>query len=191
MDNPKTWKLAQIVTVLVIAVALGVLWTGWTFLYNLATPLHPFGLDYLFSGFWYVGGTLIPFLIRKPGAAIFGELAAAVAEMPFTQWGLTAPIWGLAQGIGCELIFLVFRYRRWDAAVLMLAGALAGLFEYVLDFFYSHYAGLKLWVILVQIVSDMVGGAILAGLLAYVIGNAIRKTGVLRSIVSGGQAEGA
>ncbi|HUZ18270.1 MAG TPA: ECF transporter S component [Spirochaetia bacterium] len=191
MEKRKSWKLGEIVTVLVLAVALGVLWWGWTFVYNLAKPLQPFGLDYLFSGFWYIGGTLIPFLIRRPGAAIFGELAAAIVEMPFTQWGLTSPIWGLVQGIACELVFLLFRYRKWDLGVLMLAGAVAAVFEYVLDFFYSHYAGLKLWVIADQLVSNIIGGAILAGVLAYVVGTAIRKTGVMRSITPGGQTEGA
>jgi energy-coupling factor transport system permease protein len=190
MEKRKSWKLGAIVTLLVLAVALGVLWWGWTALTNFAKPLQPIGLDYLFSGFWYIGGTLIPFLIRRPGAAIFGELAAAIVEMPFTQWGLTSPIWGLVQGIACELVFLLFRYRRWDLGVLMLAGAVAALFEYVLDYFYLHYDGLTWWVIVNQLVSNIIGGAILAGLLAYVVGTAILKTGVMRSIAPGGRTGG-
>ena len=60
---------------------------------------------------------------------------------------------------------------------------LAGVFSYVLDFFYSHYAGLKAWVITVQVVSIIVSGAVLGGALAYVIGRGIIRTGVLKTVL--------
>ncbi len=122
-----SWRLNEIVILLVLAVALGVLFWGWTLLTAFATPLKGIGLDYLFAGVWLVGGTLIPFLIRKPGAALFGELAAAVVESFITQWGVTAAIWGAVQGLGCELVFALFLYRRWDLPVLLLAGAVSGI----------------------------------------------------------------
>jgi energy-coupling factor transport system substrate-specific component len=179
----KMWKLNEIVILLVLAVALGVLWWGWTFFTALMSPLSPLGLNYLFVGLWFTGGTLVPFLIRKPGAALLGEVAAAFVESFITQWGISAVIWGLVQGVGCELVFALFRYKKYNLLVLILAGAVAGAFSYVLDFFYSHYAGLQLWVIVVQVVSIIVSGAILGGLLAYLIGSGIIKTGVLRTVL--------
>jgi energy-coupling factor transport system substrate-specific component len=177
------WKLSEIVIVLVLAVALGVLWWGWTFVSALTSPLGAIGLNYLVVGFWFTGGTLVPFLVRRPGAALLGEVAAAFIEGFITQWGITAVIWGLVQGAACELVFALFRYRRYSAGVLILAGALAGVFSYILDFFYSRYAGLQLWVIGVQVVSIVVSGALLGGLLAYLIGRGIIRTGVLRTVL--------
>ena len=180
----KRWKLNEIVILLVLAVALGVLWWGWTLITALIGPLlAPIGLNYLYVGLWFTGGTLVPYLIRKPGAALLGEVAAAFVQSFITQWGITAVIWGLVQGLGCELVFALFRYKKYNLAVLILAGMVAGIFSYILDFFYSHYAGLQLWVIVVQAVSIVISGAILGGLLAYLIGRGIIKTGVLRTIL--------
>ena len=179
----KMWKLNEIVILLVLAVALGVLWWGWTFVTALTSPLSSVGLNYLLVGLWFTGGTLVPYLIRKPGAALLGEVAAAFVEGFITQWGITAVIWGLVQGVGCELVFALFRYKKYNLAVLILAGMVAGIFSYILDFFYSHYAGLQLWVIVVQVASIVISGAILGGLLAYLIGRGIIKTGALRTIL--------
>ncbi len=179
----KMYKLNEIVILLVLAVALGVLWWGWTFFTALTSPLGSIGLNYLFVGFWFTGGTLVPYLIRKPGAALLGEVVAAAIEGVITQWGITALLWGLVQGVGCELVFALFRYKRYDLAVLILAGVIAGVFSYILDFYYSHYAGLQLWVIFVQVASIVISGAVLGGLLAYLIGRGLIKTGVLRTIL--------
>lgn len=189
MGTLKRWKLSETVTVFVLAVALGVLFWGWTLFTAITQPLTSIGLSYLFVGVWFMGGTLVPFLIRKPGVALVAEAAAGLLEGFITQWGITALIWGGVQGIACEIIFLLFRYRRWNMGVLALAGAFAGLLSYFLDFFYSHYAGLQLWVIFVQIGSALVSGAVLGGVLAYVIGRAIQRTGALRTIVGEGPAE--
>jgi len=126
---------------------------------------------------------LIPFIVRRPGAALVGEVLAAALESLITSWGLTALLWGAVQGVGAELVFLLFRYRRFDALTLILAGALSGLFSWGLDFVYSSYWTLTPWVWLVQIVAVLVSGIVLAGLLSLVLGKALIKTGVLRNLL--------
>ncbi len=176
------WKLTEIVILIVLAVTLGIVWWGWTFLYGLTTPLTAIGLNYLLVGFWFTGGTLIPFIIRKPGAAFFGELAAALVESFITQWGITALLWGLVQGIGAELIFLLTRYKNYNLIVLILAGMLSAIFSYILDFFYMHYSGLSIWVISVQVISVLISGAFFGGVLSYFVGIKVLKSGVIKSI---------
>lgn len=176
------WRLNEIVILVVVSVVLGVVWWGWSLLYSLTAPLTAIGLNYLFVGFWFTGGILIPFLIRKPGAAILGELISALVESFITQWGITALLWGLVQGSAAELIFFAARYRNYNLTVLILAGILSGLFSYILDFFYMHYSGLAGFVILIQVSSVIVSGAVLGGVLSFLIGKAIRKTDVLKSI---------
>ena len=183
MPETKGWRIIDVVTVVVLSVALGILWWGWTFIAALTKPLEPFGLGYLSSGFWFTGGTLIPFIIRKPGAALIGEILAAGLEGMITQWGATALIWGAVQGLGAECVFLIFRYKRFDALTLALAGALSGVCSWVLDFFYSQYITLAPWIWGVQLVSITVSGIVLAGLLSYYLGKGLIKTGVLRSLL--------
>ncbi|MCD6121110.1 MAG: ECF transporter S component [Spirochaetales bacterium] len=180
--NSLHWRLNEIVILVVVSIVLGIVWWGWSLFYGLTAPLTVVGLNYLFVGFWFTGGILLPFLIRKPGAAIFGELISALVESFITQWGITALLWGLVQGIGAELIFLIFRYKNYNLTVLILAGIVSGLFSYTLDFFYMHYSGLKGTVILIQVSSVIISGAALGGALSFFIGKAIWKTDALKSL---------
>ena len=179
-SNLMKWKLKEITLVSVVSIALGVIWWGWTFVYNLLDPvLRPFGLNYLVVGFWFIGGTLLPYIIRKPGAAFFAETLAAVVEGFITQWGITAIFWGMAQGALSELVFAVFRYKKYNLMVMILSGIAASIGSYILDFFYNKYYTLGTGIIIVQIIAILISGAFLGGFLAKVIGDALQKTGIL------------
>ena len=184
MAGSNSWKLNEIVVLVILSIAIGILFWGWTFLNSFTAPLKAIGLDYLFAGTWFIGGTLVPFLIRRRGSALLGELLAAILEGFITQWGITAAIWGLVQGVGSELVFAATRYKRWDLKTMVLAGSVAGVFSYVLDFFYSQYWTLQPWVWPIQLASILVGGAFWAGWLAYRIGRGIQKTGVTANLLS-------
>lgn len=181
MSKASRWKLRDIVVLAVVAALLGVLWWGWTYAYEIIKgPLkvvHP-GLDYLLAGFWFTGGTVVPFLIRRPGAAVAGELVASFVEGLITQWGWTSLLWGLVQGVGAEVVFLATGYRRWSLPVFLLAGAVSGLFSWVLDFFYSNYSALDALTWLVQILAVSMSGALLAGLVAWLLGRGLVKAGI-------------
>jgi energy-coupling factor transport system substrate-specific component len=189
-DLFRSWTIQEIVIVVVLAAALGVLWWGWTLVDALASPLlKPLNLGYLSAGFWFTGGTLIPFLVRRPGAALIGEIVAAGIEGLITQWGITALLWGAVQGLGAELVFLVlFRYRRWDLLSLVLAGVVSGVFSWALDFVYSQYIALAPWIWGFQVVSVAVSGALLAGALSWYVGKGIIRTGALRSVLPNASA---
>lgn len=180
-----SWKLNEIVVLVVLSIAIGVLFWAWTLVSALAKPLSAFGLDYLLAGMWFVGGTLVAFLIRRPGAALAAELIAAILEGFITQWGITAAIWGLVQGLGVELVFAATRYKKWNRSTMILAALVSSLFSYTLDFFYSQYWTLQAWVWPIQIVSISLGGIFWAGLLAYSIGRGIIRTGVASNLLSG------
>jgi energy-coupling factor transport system substrate-specific component len=185
MKSIASWRLADVVRLAVVASVLGTLWFGWTFAYEAfkgpLKALHP-GLKYLLVGFWFTGGTIIPYLVRKPGAALLGELFAAGVEALVTQWGWTALLWGLVQGAGSELAFAATGYKRWTAPVLMLSGGLAGLCSWGLDFFYENYTALAPDVWLVQAFASIASGAVLAGLLAWALGKALERAGVRPSV---------
>jgi energy-coupling factor transport system substrate-specific component len=180
-----SWKLNEIVVLVVLSIAIGVLFWAWTLVSALAKPLSAIGLDYLLAGVWFVGGTLTAFLIRRPGAALGGELIAAILEGFITQWGITAAIWGLVQGLGVELVFAATGYKKWNRWTMILAALVSSLFSYTLDFFYSQYWTLQAWVWPIQIVSVSVGGIFWAGIVAYAIGRGIIRTGVASNLLSG------
>lgn len=182
MAQTARWSLRDLVLLALVGAGIGVLWFGWTQVYELGKgplrALHP-ALGYLLVGFWFSGGTIVPALLRKPGSSLAGELVAAAVQGLITQWGITSLIWGLVQGLGSELGFAVFRYRNWSVGAFALAGALAGLFSWVLDFFYENYLQLTPDVWAVQIVAIVLSGVVLAGLLGYALGEGLRKAKVL------------
>lgn len=182
MATSRRWSLRDLVLLALVGAGIGVLWFGWTQIYELGKgPLravHP-ALSYLLVGFWFSGGTIIPALLRKPGSSLAGELVAAAVQGLITQWGLTSLIWGLVQGLGSELGFAIFRWRRWGLGVFVVAGALAGIFSWTLDFFYENYLALSADVWVVQIVAIVLSGIVLAGVLGWALGEALRKAKVI------------
>ena len=110
-----SWRVIDIVTAAVLGVACGllfVLWNGVGYAgYKAIDAVTP-GLGGLFTGIWLIGGVLGGLIIRKPGAAVFVEvLAASVSALLGSQWAIETVYSGLAQGLGAELIFLIFMYK--------------------------------------------------------------------------------
>ena len=75
------WRVVDIVVASVIAVACAVVFLVWNVGYEapgaLLKPLLP-GLQGLLAGPWLVAGVLGGLIIRKPGAALYTELVAAI-----------------------------------------------------------------------------------------------------------------
>jgi len=172
--------LFEIVLTLVLAVALGVAFWGWTFVYELAKPaLKIFGLGYLTAGFWILASVFIPNIIRKPGVALVASLMAAFVESLLTHWGLMSLLWGLVQGLGAEIIFFLFSYKRWNLVILSLAAVLSSTFSYALDAFLYDYKTLGSTLNLTQWGSFVVSSVFLAAIVTQLLSERLLKLGVL------------
>ncbi len=189
----RSWRVVDIVTAAVLGVTCGVIFVIWNQIgyagYTALDVLTP-GLGGLAAGIWLLGGPLGMMIIRKPGAAIFVEVAAAVISMAIgSQWGVSTVVSGLVQGLGAELVFLIFAYRKYNLPVAIVAGAGAGLGAIILELFYGSTPNIakSLTFNLIYGVSTVVSGAILAGLLAWALTRALAQTGVLDRFPSGRQ----
>ena len=124
------WRTVDIVVAAVIAVAFGVVFWAWNALWAATSPAFVAlpAAQYLISGVWLIPAVLGGLVIRKPGAALFCELLAAiVSALIGSQWGLDTVVSGFGQGGGAELVFLLFRYQNWSLWVAALAGRRRGL----------------------------------------------------------------
>lgn len=183
------WRVVDIVVASVLGVAAGLIFLLWNIGYlgpkALIEPLLP-GLQGLLDGPWLFAGVLGALVIRKPGAAIYTEtLAAVVSALIGNQWGgfLTIEA-GLVQGLGAELVFLLFFYRRWNLGVAVLAGvgaALAGGINNLVLWFPGADTGFTV----IYLLSTAVSGAVLAGALAWVLARGLAATGALDRFASG------
>ena len=176
------WNTRDIVVTATLAIAIGILWVGWTWIWNLSQGIPGIGLylDNFLNGFWMIGGVLVAYIIRKPGAAVAGEMIAAITEIPLTPWGALVPIiLGLLQGAGAEAVFAATRYRSFSIITLCAAGVVAHLFGMLYSFWVSGYGAFHLNVILLLVVVRIISGAVLAGIPAKLVGDALVPTGVL------------
>jgi energy-coupling factor transport system substrate-specific component len=185
--------VVDIVVASVIGVASGLIFLAWDTGYvgpnALLTPLLP-GLQGLLNGAWLFAGVLGALIIRKPGAALYTELLAAVVEaLVGSQWGPLTLVSGLVQGLGAEVVLLAFLYLNWRVYVALLAGAGAGLFGAVNDLI-LWYPGSKLGFWVTYVGTSMVSGAVIAGLLSWLIARALARTGALSRFAAGREAVG-
>src|SRR3977135_411592 len=122
------WRTRDFIVAAALAVPLGlVLSFAYGFVWLTARGILP-QLGDVFDGFYIVGGVLVGYVIRRPGAALLGEMLAALIELPFTGFGAVVLWLGLVQGLGVEAVFLATRYRRFDLPIMLVAGAMGALF---------------------------------------------------------------
>ncbi|MEZ3161898.1 ECF transporter S component [Microbacterium sp. BWT-B31] len=188
------WRIVDIVVASVIGVASGLIFLAWNIGYlgpkALLEPLLP-GLQGLLDGPWLFAGVLGALIIRKPGAAIYTEvLAAVVSALVGNQWGgfLTIEA-GIVQGLGAEIVFLIFFYKKWSLPVAVLAGAGAALAGGINNMI-LWYVGADAAFTTVYLISTVLSGAVIAGGLSWLLARGLAKTGALDRFASGREARG-
>jgi len=94
---------------------------------------------------WFLGGLIPPYIIRKPGVAFLGEFIASHVETPHRQplWPPLDLLWSCPR-VACELIFAVTVYRKWDLKTMLLAGAAPTLPAIAMDYYLYQYLSLAL-----------------------------------------------
>lgn len=136
------WRTIDLLTCAFLGVAFGVAYWGWGLAYEAPSKAVSAGfppLAALFAWPWLVAGIVGILVIRRPGAAVFTELlAAVVSALIGTQWGLATLVSGFVQGLGVELGFAGFAYASFRWGPLLLGGFLGGAFEAVYEW-YSYW----------------------------------------------------
>lgn len=176
----KSITIFELVLTLVLSVAIGVSFWGWTFVYDIFKPfLKIAGLSYLAAGYWIFASIIVAYIVQKPSIAIIASLMAAFIQSLLTHWGPMSLLWGLVQGVGAELIFIIFSYRKWNLFVLVLASIMATVMSYLLDYFYYNYGDLSLAFNAIQLSSYIVSAIFLAGVLSFLTVKRLLKLGLL------------
>ncbi|MFT2816030.1 ECF transporter S component [Leifsonia sp. A12D58] len=185
------WRVVDIVVASVIGVASGLIFVVWNQAANplsgLLQPVLP-GLQALLGGGWLFAGVLGGLIIRKPGAAIYTELlAAVVSTLMGNEWASLTLVSGVVQGLGAELVFALFLYANYRLYVALLAGAGAGLALAINDLL-LWYPGSAAAFASIYTISAIVSGAVIAGLLSWLAARGLARTGALSRFASGREA---
>ncbi|MDR7239531.1 energy-coupling factor transport system substrate-specific component [Neobacillus drentensis] len=175
-----TWKMKEVVLAVILAVACGVIYLGWSTLWiPISALVGPVGAGFMF-GIWVIASPIVAYIIRKPGAAFIAEVAAAAVELlTGSHFGLSALLVGVFQGIGAEIAFAIFGYKRYNLFTLMLSGAFAAIGSMIYNLIANGLGYYSMEVFFTTLGIHVISGMILGGLLAKVIVDALAKTGVL------------
>ncbi|HUQ40996.1 MAG TPA: ECF transporter S component [Candidatus Limnocylindrales bacterium] len=189
MRSNTGWRTVDIVVTAAIAVAFGVVFWAWNFIWNAAAPFFlavPPAQNLLY-GVWLVPAVLAGLIVRKPGAAVFAELvAASVSALLGSQWGLDTLASGALQGFAAELIFAATRYRVWALPIAVLASISTAIAAWVHDM-PLYYLDLQLGDQLIIGGFMIISAVIIAGVGSWWLMGALAQSGVLAQFPSGRQ----
>ena len=173
------WRTLDIVVSAVLGATFGVLMAALNAAYAGlgAGAGSPWLLLYLG---WLLPAVLAPLIVRKPGSGLFAEMvAASVSVLLVSQWGPDALVSGFLQGIGAEIAFLAFRYRRFDWPVVSLAGAGSATLAFAHDAV-LYYQGVAPELLILTYIWMVVSAAVIMPVVALAIVRALREAGALR-----------
>lgn len=175
-------ELKDIVLIVMLGAVFGFLYwvlvQAWNALAIVMGPAGDLAQHVLFGG-WLLVAPIAISIIRRPFVGIIAEVIAAVIEVIFlgSPVGPLLLVAAVVQGLGSELPFALTRYRRDGWAVYAVSGLLGAVFVFGFTAFSSGWFGQD--IVLLRLGVQAVSGIMLGGVLAKVIVDSLRRTGVL------------
>jgi energy-coupling factor transport system substrate-specific component len=175
----------DLVLIAVLGVVFGVLNTPFGVLFQfLQTTFGPAG-QALFAP-WALGMVLTALIVRKPGAAFLGGLINGLFQvLSGNPAGLVNLGWGFALGLGTELGIAFFLYLSGTGKLTWVAAALAGGIACGLSFAVSaivyNYFSAGATTLVLSWIGQAVAGAVESGIIAFILAEGLRRSGLLRS----------
>jgi energy-coupling factor transport system substrate-specific component len=184
------WRVVDIVVASVLGVAGGLVFAAWNLGWNsLSSAILP-PASAIVVGVWLFPAVLGGLVIRRPGAAVYTELVAAVlSALMGNQWGFATVWYGLVEGMGAEVVFALLLYRRFGLPTALAAGAGAGVTVGLMDslIYYPEVLGTGGRIAYVALAA--LSGLVIAGAGSWALTRALARTGVLAPLASGRTAE--
>lgn len=183
------WTTVEIVVTASLSVAFGVVFWAWNLLWSATggafAALPP--VQGLMYGVWLVPGVLAGLVVRRPGAAFFAAVFAALVSAALgSQWGLVAVVYGVVQGAAPELVFALRGYRRPGLAAALLAAAATGAGSLGLDLILYYPTWSSSWKTMYAF-ALVASAVVIAGIGSWLLARALRATGVLSALPSSGE----
>jgi energy-coupling factor transport system permease protein len=178
------YSTRDIVIVAVIAAIAGVVNTGTGNIWYLAnSSLGPLG-GALLQGAFMWAYILAMWLVRKPGAALaVGIIETAVEILLGNAAGIGTLGWGITQGLGVEAVMAIGNYQNYGMWTAIMAGAAASQFGTLWTAIFYGWDPSYARDVWLAVPINLISGAILSGLLGYLLAKAIARTGLVRAAV--------
>lgn len=187
VERARSWRTVDIVITAVLGVAFGVVFWAWNLLSTAVGPaLAAFApVTAVLNGVFLMPGVAAGLLVRRPGAALLAStVAATVSLLLGSPFGAIIIVYGLVQGLGAELGFLLTGYRRSNLAVALVAATTAGLSTALLDLTLYYPTWPATWM-LTYVGLTVASSLVLAGVGCWLLVRALGASGALSSFDTG------
>lgn len=187
------WSLRDVVALVVVAIVLGLVFYLWDGAYQLLNRFIGNIAAGLFHGVWYWGGLILASAIRKPGAALLGQLGAAFVAFGFgAPFGVLGLVLGFVQGLALEVVFAWDRYSHWGIITMVVAGAMAGLADFAVTIVAPRLPlGLPTaGVVIAMLGTIVVSGAALGGLVSKILASRLLAIPAVRDFLGAQVSQG-
>lgn len=172
--------LSDILVTVLISVIFAVIYNLWWGFYEAVKPLG-LHVEQLSYGMWFSAAVVAYLIVPKMGIALLAEFAAGAGEtIVMGKFDIPTFVFAILQGLACEIIFALFRYKSRTVMVCMLAGFAAALISLPIDYFYGYMEEVATWNIILFIVFRLISGVVLAGIVPYLLVKALDQTGVTK-----------
>jgi len=191
MENKDSWELKDILMVAIAGVIFAVVYLGAVYAgAGLTAILTPMGLGVLgyepFYGIWFMAAILITYVIQKPGVGLVAEMLAAFLEVLMGNFfGPAVFISGFLQGLGSEIGFAIFYYKRFDYVSTISAAVGATITSFIWTAFRNGYGSLAPQLVVAIFVIRLISAVLFGGIGCKLLGDALAKAGVLRGYALG------
>lgn len=186
--NLYAWKLRDVILASLIAVLFAVVCfaTFHMVFFGLMPILAPFGLGIFpleaVFGVFFFSAVFSAYIMQKPGVAtIVGLLTGLLQVFMGSASAATVAVSGLVQGLGAEIVFAAFRYRKFTRTTMVLAALGATITSFILAWYRELFVEVQFSIITGRFVVRAISAILISGLLAKQVADRLAKVGVLKS----------
>ncbi len=169
----------DILTIAVLAAIGGVakIFTAQGFV--LVAAFGPYG-SAIWSALFFIWPIIAAFAVRKPGAATLSMVLGGVIELlAGSPIGVITLYSNLVEGLGGDIGFLLWRYRKYGWLQHATAGFLQPIGGLFITYYFFGFASLGATPFILYVIVSLIGG-ILGGLLGYIINKGLQASGIIR-----------
>lgn len=180
-STKSSFTTVELVFIAILGVVFGIVNNLFGIVYTGLNAINPMAATF-FAPFGMVT-LLAAFIVRKPGAALLaGVINGLVQFLAGNPSGLWTIAFGLAHGVGTELVFFIYRYKAWGWVPCFIASAVDAVFNMaVVVVAFGMLNFMPFGQILLSTLIAAVSSGVEAGLLGRVIGQLLLRAGLLKS----------
>jgi len=193
--NLHSWNLRDVILSSLISVLFAVICfaTVHSVVFAITPLVAPFGfgefpLEFVF-GIFFFSALFAPYIMQKPGVAtIVGTMTGLIQVLMGSAFSATVLVSAFVQGLGAEVVFALFRYKKWNTLTMLLAAANTTIFSFVLAWYRGNWSLLSTEIVATRFGIRLLSAMLISGLVAKFLADRLAKAGVLKSYPLGAKS---